>query len=206
MVERYRARPHPPRYRGPRQPMRMDDYLKRWINIHASRNHWRVAHWLDLDDLIQDGYLLWRQVTLRYLETVNQRAHMVAMFQTTFIRHIHALANRRTKSVGEVQIDVIKPVLALEEADDLEPACLSDDGDGARAIELRGLLAKAPEPLRKLLAFFEHGDLRPLLHPTRKPHGYRETPMHRLARLTGQVAPDGSVPDFRKLLKDCLES
>lgn len=204
MVDKPRSRPG--RYRGERQPMRIDEYLKRWIKIHASRNHWRVAHWMDLDDLIQDGLVLWLHVATRYKDTVSERAHMVSLFQTSYIRHVHALANKRTAAVTEVQWTNL---MASSDGEDVvdEPACLSDNGDGAAETELRALLAKAPEPLRKLLDFFEHGEVWRLTKLYRRRYGgLRETFNERLARLTGQVGEDGSVPDFRKLLEEALKT
>jgi hypothetical protein len=72
----------------------MDLGARNWMRKTAIRNYWRVAAWISLDDLLQDGELCWLIVCYRYkTKTLSNR---MALFKTTFTNHLHDLANNRT--------------------------------------------------------------------------------------------------------------
>lgn len=79
----------------PRRQHRLDKGLRGWIVNTAKRNHWRVAAWYDLEDLIQDGYVCYAKCNQRYGH-VRDQAHFMALVKTTYIHHITDLANNRT--------------------------------------------------------------------------------------------------------------
>ena len=81
--------------------MDMDDGATRWLFKTARQNFWRVANWYDFDDLIQDGYLTYYRICRRYPD-VKERAHIMGLFQVSFINHLHRLANLRTRASAEV--------------------------------------------------------------------------------------------------------
>lgn len=81
----------------PRRQHRLDKGIRGWITTTAKRNHWRVASWYDLEDLIQDGYVCYAKCNQRYGH-VRDQAHFMALVKTTYIHHITDLANNRTNT------------------------------------------------------------------------------------------------------------
>ncbi|MFA5699618.1 MAG: hypothetical protein WC954_07810 [Sphaerochaeta sp.] len=87
----------------------LDEGMKRWIVATAYRNHWRVAAWYDLDDLIQDGYLSYHKCATKYDRLIRKRKpkkedrrNFMALVKRTFENHIHDLASKRTRQRPEV--------------------------------------------------------------------------------------------------------
>lgn len=77
------------------KPRVMDIGAKRWLYRIAKANHWRVASWIDLDDLIQDGFLCWQIAVTKYPDIDNPKIAM-RLFQTIYTNLLHDLANKRT--------------------------------------------------------------------------------------------------------------
>src|SRR5690554_2636340 len=80
-----------------------DAGLKRWIRATAYKNYWRVSHWYDLEDLIQDGYMAYCTCAEHYGHLVRKRKpsaedrrNFMALVKRTFENHIHDLATKRT--------------------------------------------------------------------------------------------------------------
>ena len=78
----------------------LDTTGRRWLVKFARKSMWRVAHWYELDDLINDGLMCWQIVVRRYPQ-VHERRHLMALFQRIYINHIHQLANKRTAQLPE---------------------------------------------------------------------------------------------------------
>lgn len=77
----------------------MDGSARAWLVVVAKDHYWRVAHWYEFDDLLQDGYMCWYRVVEKYeTETgrVRSRPHLMRLFKITFLNHIHFLSKQRT--------------------------------------------------------------------------------------------------------------
>lgn len=90
----------------------MDAIAKGWLVSVCADHYWRVAHWYEFDDLLQDGHMIWWLIVQRY-ETekgrVRSRPHLMRLFKTSFMRHIHMLSNRKTANVPE---ELVEDVMA----------------------------------------------------------------------------------------------
>lgn len=93
----------------------MDEGARRWLHKIARQHHWRVASYIDLDDLVQDGYLTYHRVVTKYAGT-KSRAHIMALFKRVYYNHLHDLANERSHSVPETLYADIAPDGVCEEA------------------------------------------------------------------------------------------
>ena len=86
----------------------LDASLVGWIKNTAKYHHWRVARYVDLEDLIQDGYLYYAKCLKLYGFTAKNQEHFMALFQRAYLNHITELARKRTR--GEyVLIDDNRP-------------------------------------------------------------------------------------------------
>lgn len=78
----------------------------------ARREHWRVSHWMDLDDLFQDGFMCWYRVIRRYERVAHGSSkHRMALFKRVFMNHIHDLSKRRSR-LPEVHFEDLPPDVA----------------------------------------------------------------------------------------------
>lgn len=122
---------------------RLDRPLVRWIYSTARKHYWRVAHWYELEDLIQDGMLIYSKCHQRYAKVAANQQHFMALVQTAFMRHITTLARaRKTREGKQSFVDVALP--QIEQAagvcyNDGPLACLIAEARGPIAAVFRGL-------------------------------------------------------------------
>lgn len=140
----------------------MSDGIGGWIVKTAKRNFWRVAHWIDFDDLCQDGQRLFYETQQRYAK-VREPAHVMALFKRTYVNHIHDMARARRR-MPELQ--------AIEAA--LELPC--------EYSEALALIAGAPVHVRAAIVALMTRKERVLV---RRRNGIRETWNRKLCRLAG---------------------
>lgn len=158
----------------------MDEGARRWLHKTARQHYWRVASYIDLDDLIQDGYLEYHRIVTRYAETAKTRAQIMALFKRVFHMRLHDLANARTKSVPEVLYSDIA-VEGASEAAVWERLVATADTDFMFFVE-------APKPVRDVLSVLqtERGIRRLRARPRhRADTGQRWTLNDRLCGLLG---------------------
>lgn len=74
----------------------MDQGAELWMYKTAKKNFWRVSGLCDFDDLVQEGHYCYALIRKKYPD-VSDAAHLMRLFQTTFINHIHWLSNTATK-------------------------------------------------------------------------------------------------------------
>lgn len=155
-----------------------DTGLKKWIYKTAHQNYWRVASWLDLDDLIQEGFLCFAICRARY-EPAN-KSHFMSLVKITFLNQITDLANKRTRTLECPISDVA--VLGNEE-EMLEILGGFEDGDA----EVMALLARAPREVQIILAAMNTNEgAERIRRPSRvRQDGTRETRNEKLCRLAG---------------------
>lgn len=148
----------------------LDDGAINWMKRNAAKQYWRVAPWINLDDLIQDGYLCWFIVRSKY-PYVESRANRMALFKRVFNNHLHNLANAKTRH----------PEIAFAQAE-LDAKL---DGESCELAEMMTMIAEAPVKVRKLLKKLI-ADPTCLRDTYRKDDGLiRETLNERLCRLAG---------------------
>jgi hypothetical protein len=128
--------------------MDMDRSARGWLFNTASANYWRVAGWYEFDDLLQDGYLHWQRVCLRYslfanrMQHARHRRHIMRLFQTTYMNHLNDLANRKSR---EPEMVPLRP--------DIQDAHggRTEEQECCAYAELLQLCAEAPWPMNKVL-------------------------------------------------------
>lgn len=116
-----------------------DAGLRGWLKTTAVAEHWRVASWYDVDDLIQDGYICYikcrdrytfsppmipgyQDLRVRYGREPNktQRQHFMSLVQRSFRNHIHTLSCKYPTKVEQPLSDMVR-----EEAPD-EPVTMEE--------------------------------------------------------------------------------
>lgn len=156
------------------QSTNMDQGVRGWIFSTARSNLWRVSSHIDLADLVQDGWLVWHRVCVKY-PNVTQQKHRMALFKTAFTNHIHDLSKKKSR------LEVFREADLAEEFERaLEGIDPSSDPD------LGFVITQLPRSLKRLLqrAIETDSPHRPRYSLTSKLHT-RETTNERLCRLAG---------------------
>jgi hypothetical protein len=162
----------------------MDAGARRWMLFTVKKNYWRVSPWIELDDLIQDGYLQYQRVLVRYPDATHP-AHIMRLFQRCFINYLHDIATKRTRELAIMQ--ALPP---------LEP--IPNNTDALLA------LAKAPPLIRQFLhrVMTDDAACAELRKPYLRKGTHRETVNERLCRVAG-VPPN---LDFTKQLLEFFQT
>jgi hypothetical protein len=189
---------------GANEDIYYDDGLRRWIEAKAREEHWRLRSWMDVDDLVQDGYICYlrcrRAYTmgppkpgfqdLRAIDGVlsqDQRKHFMALVQRAFGNHIMSLSSKFASCPEQVLADVIPANAESMELDDLAPAQPEE-------MSIAMVIAQAPaeigEAIGKLLQdgldAYSRSRLRTYNGRVRRGRrALRETTSQRLARVLG---------------------
>lgn len=172
----------------------MDDGARFWLWKYAKNNYWRVAAWMDLEDLIQDGHCLWISTRRRYTDAVLV-PHVMRLFQVTFVNHVHDLARAHS-----MQHET--PFSQIDE----ESMCMITNLKPCEFADLLRLMAEAPGNLRSLLIAL-HNNPEPLRWANRRYiDGTRLSDNDRMAAALGQPRNPGRrrsyVQGLRTLLKE----
>lgn len=123
--------------------MIMDQGARHWLLKTVRAEFWRVSGWCDLEDLIQDGHMIYAKLSRRYPDA--NASHRMTLFKTSVANYLHDLAEKRSRSV-----DLYPGNIAL--------GSLSDEA-GGRAIGAQPeastfavLVATAPAPVKAVLS------------------------------------------------------
>jgi hypothetical protein len=142
---------------------RLDKRLDSWMRAYACKNYWKVAHIYELEDLMQDGYLVYVQCREHYRTSphVVERRHFMALFKTAFRNHVIDLSNKCRKVDAEhdtardrrglgnmLTISSIEPDENREQWRDSVFGCTFQD------TEFRLMLEKAKGPVKDLVKLF----------------------------------------------------
>lgn len=95
----------------------MDQGVRGWIYKTARQNMWRVSNHIDLADLMQDGFLVWHRVCIKY-PNVQEQKHRMALFKTAFTNHIHDLSKKRSRLDLVTEADLDTPMDVMLEGED----------------------------------------------------------------------------------------
>lgn len=181
----------------------MDDGAHAWLITVAADHFWRVPKWYEFDDLIQDGYTCWYRCVQKY-ETdtgrVRSRAHLMRLFKTSFLNHIHDLSKNCTVARCEVLVEDIAP-----QDDSLFADAWDALGVPSDLSDYRRMIAEAPAKLRPLLEALMITSPSPSLRARYRvnPDGTRDTLNRRLCRL---IKADPSTRDLVFELRTFLTS
>ena len=151
----------------------MDQGARNWLYKYARKQYWRVAAWIDYDDLIQDGYAEYCEVLKRYPQAV-EPSHKMRLFQLCFRSRIEDLVRANTKQIDDARSDIV------------------DLNDNASMIipdfsTLHALLIKAPAEIKAALALLADDKAREELQKpfVKYDNGRRETLNQRMCNLLG---------------------
>lgn len=151
----------------------MDEGARNYLFKYARKQHWRVAAWIDFDDLIQEGYFAYYD-TLRRYPTAQEPQHKMALFKLVLRSNIEDLVRKNTKQIDDARSDLV-------ELSDNPNMILPDFSN------LHALLIKAPKAIKDALALLADDKAREELQKpfTRYDNGRRETLNDRFTRLMG---------------------
>lgn len=148
----------------------LDAGMRGWILRFASRQHHRVARWIDLDDLIQDGFFCYAKCRERYTRrtesgqyqvwlrrtkdwgpavdepTKEDRRHLMSLVQTAFKNHISTLSTRKRALSETLACDLTGD----DEDDSQEAAWNRVAPPEAEEATLATLIQQAPNELKML--------------------------------------------------------
>lgn len=147
----------------------MDQGVRGWIFKTARQNMWRVSSHIDLADLMQDGFLVWHRVSVKYPNVTNQK-HRMGLFKTAFTNHIHDLSKKKSRLEVFREADLAVP---------METICEGEDPNSD--LDFAFIVQQLPSSLKRLLqrAIESDSPYRLRLDHT------RETTNERLCRLAG---------------------
>lgn len=173
----------------------MDKGVQGWIYRQAKKHYWRVSSWYDFDDLVQDGFLCYYRIHARYaanvpgerrIGTAKEKRHIMSLFQSSYINHIHDLARSKQR-----QLD-------LPTFDGELRSSAPDAGS-----ETERLISEAPPLVARVIRALMHDDTGALLKPfPHKSDGTRETVNERLCALVG-LNP-ALAPQLRTAIRNYL--
>jgi hypothetical protein len=95
----------------------MDQGVRGWIYKTARENLWRVSGHIEFSDLVQDGFLFWHRICVRY-PNVTETKHRMALFKTSFTNHIHDLSKKKTRLDLVNESDLDTPIESMLEGED----------------------------------------------------------------------------------------
>lgn len=200
--------------------MHIDAGMRKWIESTARKNHWRVRKWMEVDDLIQEGYLCVIKCRKKYPHLAGRRdsrKHFMALVQTTFTRRLHDMSHPH-----DIQREVTFSDVLVARAADKDVYMIIDATWQSASTYSEGpfqaALAGAPPELRQLMQVLDSGQCAHEVHRrkstrrssvdgrrrviTRNPRvRYRETTNEHLCRLIGA---DPHVVDLLALAREHL--
>jgi DNA-directed RNA polymerase specialized sigma24 family protein len=149
----------------------MDDGARLWLFNYVRKQHWRVAAWIDIDDLIQEGYFAYYD-TLRRYPTAKEPQHIMSLFKLVLRSNIEDMVRKHTKQIDDARSDLVE-IVSQQDAIDFSM--------------LHALVIKAPKHIKDALALFLDDKAREELQKpfTQYASGARETFNERLCKLIG---------------------
>lgn len=153
--------------------IQMDDGARNYLFKYVKKNHWRVAAWIDYDDLIQEGYFAYYDTLRRYPSAIAPQ-HIMALFKLVLRSNIEDLVRKNTKQVDDARSDIVE---TFEGSSMMVPDFST----------LHALLTKAPAEIKAALELLTNDKHREeLCKPfIRYDNGRRETPNERFCGLLG---------------------
>lgn len=95
----------------------MDQGVRGWIYKTARENLWRVSGHIEFSDLVQDGFMFWHRICVRY-PNVTETKHRMGLFKTSFTNHIHDLSKKKSRLDLVTESDLDTPIESMLEGED----------------------------------------------------------------------------------------
>jgi hypothetical protein len=154
-----------------------------WITNHAKKNYWRMADWIELDDLIRDGIMIAYKCRQRYVsdEITVESAHFMSLVKTSYYNHIGELL-RYSRAIETCYIgDMMRANESYADALDRVGGTTDSDADFLL------LISEMPEYLRKaVLLYFDDDAVKKLRRERVMKRGRKaESFPEKLVRLCG---------------------
>jgi hypothetical protein len=164
----------------------MDNGARNWMFKYCRKHHWRVASWIEFDDLVQEGYAAYYETLKRY-PTAKEPKHIMSLFALVFRSKIEMMVRAKRKQVDDADSDTIETY----------------DGDAVQVLDSMdfvSLITKAPQAIKDaLLLFTTEAGRQELAKPYEvRGNGSRETTNDRFCKLLGK---DPDTIDFSKELR-----
>lgn len=178
----------------------MDAGAKAWLAITAKEHYWRVADWMEIDDLIQDGNMCWQRIVAKYEDRdyttitgvvtkgtprVRSRRHLMGLFKISYLNHINNLSKTATRCRVEVRAyDLVKSL----GSEDLVWDQLQIGGriEEQELQDFERLVAEAPSSLQTIFRTLMAMDARRTFSAAYRVYrNHRETLNERLCRVAG---------------------
>lgn len=155
-----------------------DKGMRGWIIQHARRNYWRVASSMDLDDLIQEGFVTYARCRDRY--DVEEKGHFMSLVKMAVTNHTTILAKQQSR-LHEV---AVSQLATPGQEDAFFEKRLGGELSEA---DMNLVLAQAPDAIKRLMAIVtSESGRRMMCKPAwRTRDGVRATNNDRLCRLLG---------------------
>jgi hypothetical protein len=150
-----------------------DAGAKAWIYKYAKKQYWRVAAWIEFDDLVQDGLVEYYEVRKRYPQAV-EPSHIMSLLQLCFRSKIEDLVRANTKQLDDARSDIVEvyesPMMIVPDASNFNT-----------------LLAKAPKLISDVIALLTNDVYKEEISKPfeRYQDGRRETLNDRVCKLLG---------------------
>ena len=174
-----------------------DPSLIGWIVKYANKNYSKVKDFMEIEDLIHEGFDCLFDCQRRYGNKGLKPQHFFALVRSTFSNHIPYLLNRNVRLPVTAILDMVEEQKEQDFADKIM---------GADEFQLiRTLIAEAPLAIKPILqAFVDDKDdvIKLLAKPYEKRmDGSRESTNERLCRWLGLNPKEHDIPgELREFL------
>ncbi len=71
-----------------------------WASRYCSRQVWRLHNQFDLDDLLQEAWIVFDRVERKYTDVTDRQ--LMALYKISMVNHIHSLARKTRKLENEI--------------------------------------------------------------------------------------------------------
>ncbi len=185
---------------------KLDKYTLKWIQKIAWKSKWAIAPWYELDDLVQDGCMIFYKCRDKFtripdLPPKEERRRFMAYFMTAFKHHIYDL--------GKDNVQTVEDTFSTLIPDGAEEFSVPGDVGEEESVTLSTMIAQAPADIAAILGKLQNEGME--LLRTRMRHAFLgdgegirvkyskrrklETPEERFTRLTGR-------PDAFEMVRD----
>lgn len=79
--------------------------IQGWAVRYSAANAWKVSAIMELDDLLQESYMIFLKCKERY-PALEEAKHFMALYKRAFINHVTDLGESATRSKGETDGDI----------------------------------------------------------------------------------------------------
>lgn len=148
----------------------MDQGARLWIYKTARENLWRVQGHIEIDDLVQDGFMFWHRIVTRY-PNVTATKHRMGLFKTAFTNHIHDLSKKKSRLDYVTEADMEVTIDSIVEGE-----------DPTQDLDLGFIIAQLPPAIMRVITRMYDSDTPPYRQYL---DGTRETSNARACRFAG---------------------